>query len=323
MIGTRQMECVIGEAEKRGAKVVLVGDPEQLQAIEAGAAFRSIAERHGSVEITDIRRQCEDWQRDAMRHLATGRTGEALLAYDKHGHVHAAETREQARTDLIDRWDRDRAAAPAATRIILTHTNDEVQALNQAAREQLRAAGQLGEDVTLRAVRGQRTFAPGDRIMFLKNERGTGVKNGSLGIVQSVTTRRMAMAALWRSTSRIMRRSIKATPRRSGITVDHAHVLATPGFDRHAAYVALSRHRDHVDLHYGPDDFTDQGKLIRALSRDRAKDMASDYTRDFGERWQIRLPEPAVEKTHPAPARAPSTGLVSETLAPAVIRQPR
>ncbi|PKP86913.1 MAG: Ti-type conjugative transfer relaxase TraA, partial [Alphaproteobacteria bacterium HGW-Alphaproteobacteria-16] len=35
MIGTRQMERVISEAEKRGAKVVLVGDPEQLQAIEA------------------------------------------------------------------------------------------------------------------------------------------------------------------------------------------------------------------------------------------------------------------------------------------------
>ncbi len=74
MIGTRQMERVIAEAGKRGAKVVLVGDPEQLQAIEAGAAFRSVAERHGSVEITDIRRQREDWQRDATRYLATGRT---------------------------------------------------------------------------------------------------------------------------------------------------------------------------------------------------------------------------------------------------------
>ena len=78
MIGTRQMERVIAEAEKRGAKVVLVGDPEQLQAIEAGAAFRSIAERHGAVEITEVRRQHEDWQRDATRQLATGRTGEAL-----------------------------------------------------------------------------------------------------------------------------------------------------------------------------------------------------------------------------------------------------
>ena len=74
MIGSRQMERVLSEAESRGAKVVLVGDPEQLQAIEAGAAFRSLAERHPHVEITDIRRQREDWQREATRELATGRT---------------------------------------------------------------------------------------------------------------------------------------------------------------------------------------------------------------------------------------------------------
>lgn len=115
------MECIIGEAEKQGAKVVLVGDSEQLQAIEADAAFRSIAERHGSVEITDIRRQHNDWQRDATRHLATGRTGEAVRAYEERGAVHAAETREQARVNLIDGWDRDRQARPDATSIILTH----------------------------------------------------------------------------------------------------------------------------------------------------------------------------------------------------------
>jgi len=94
MIGTRQMERVLSEAEKRGAKVVLVGDLEQLQAIEAGAAFRSIAERHGGVEITAIRRQREDWQRDATRQLATGRTVEAVLAYDDAGQVHSAVSRE-------------------------------------------------------------------------------------------------------------------------------------------------------------------------------------------------------------------------------------
>src|SRR3546814_6064904 len=65
MIGTRQMERVLSEAERAGAKVVLVGDPEQLQAIEAGAAFRSLAERHGAAEISEVRRQHEDWQKDA------------------------------------------------------------------------------------------------------------------------------------------------------------------------------------------------------------------------------------------------------------------
>jgi Ti-type conjugative transfer relaxase TraA len=317
MIGSRQMERVVAEAEKRGAKVVLVGDPEQLQAIEAGAAFRSIAERHGSVEIADIRRQREDWQRDATRHLATGRTGEALHAYDEHDRVHAAETREQARASLVDRWDRDRAAAPDATRIILTHTNDEVQALNRAARDRMREAGQLGEDVTLRAERGSRIFASGDRIMFLKNERSMGVKNGSLGIVQSVTSARMAVmlddgravAFDLKDYAQIDHGYAATIHKAQGVTVDRAHVLATPGLDRHAAYVALSRHRDGVDLHYGHDDFAEPSKLARALSRDRAKDMASDYTRDFADRRQIRLPEPIMQRVKPIPARDPFAGL--------------
>src|SRR3546814_1755030 len=78
MIGTRQMERVLSAAERAGAKVVLVGDAEQLQAIEAGAAFRSLAERHGAAEISEVRRQHEDWQKGATRALATGRTGEAI-----------------------------------------------------------------------------------------------------------------------------------------------------------------------------------------------------------------------------------------------------
>jgi len=319
MIGTRQMERVISEAEKRGAKVVLVGDPEQLQAIEAGAAFRATAERHGSVEITQIRRQGEDWQRDATRHLATGRTAEAIASYDERGRIHAADTREQARGELIDRWDRDRGAAPGATRIILTLTNDEVRALNIAARERLRSGGALGDDVAVRAERGERLFATGDRVMFLKNERSLGVKNGTLGQVQFVTQSRIAVML---DDGRSVAFDVKdyanvdhgyaATVHKSqGVTVDRVHVLATPGLDRHAAYVALSRHRDSVDLHYGRDDFTDQGKLVRALSRERGKDMVSDYR---------QVPEPA-RTLQPPPPRNPFAGLRIKP-APAIEPQP-
>src|SRR5947209_3478551 len=92
----RQLERVLSHAAEAGAKVVLVGDPQQLQAIEAGAAFRSIHERHGSAEIGEVRRQREDWQRNATRDLANGRTGYALEAYRAHGMVHEAATREQA-----------------------------------------------------------------------------------------------------------------------------------------------------------------------------------------------------------------------------------
>ena len=288
MIGTRQMEGVLSHAEQAGAKVVMVGDPEQLQAIEAGASFRSLAERHGAAEISEVRRQHEDWQRDATRALATGRTGEAIHAYEQHGMVAAADTREQARAELIDRWDAQRVAAPDQSRIILTHTNAEVHDLNQAARERLRDAGELGGDVRVSAERGARDFATGDRIMFLKNERGLGVKNGTLGKVEQVSPERMAVklddgrqVAFDLKDYAHVDHGYAATIHKSqGVTVDRAHVLATPGMDRHSAYVALSRHRDGVQLHYGREDFADQRQLTRTLSRERAKDMASDYPVD-------------------------------------------
>ena len=301
MVGTRQLERVLSHAAEAGAKVVLVGDPQQLQSIEAGAAFRSIHERHGGAEIGEVRRQREDWQRDATRDLATGRTGDAIHAYDSHGMVHAAPTREQARDDLIDRWDRERQASPDKSRIILTHTNDEVRALNEAARERMRAAGDIGDDVRITVERGERSFASGDRVMFLQNERGLGVKNGTLGTIEQVSERSMSVRTDdgrsvvfdLKDYDRIDHGYAATIHKAQGMTVDRTHVLATPGLDAHGSYVALSRHRDGMDLHYGRDDFADQDRLVRTLSRDRAKDMATDYepAQDYAERRGITFRE--------------------------------
>ncbi|MGH7075665.1 MAG: Ti-type conjugative transfer relaxase TraA, partial [Stellaceae bacterium] len=300
MVGTRQLERVLSHAAEAGAKVVLVGDPQQLQSIEAGAALRSIFERHGGAEIGEVRRQREDWQRDATRDLATSRTGDAIHAYDTHGMVHEATTRGEARDDLIDRWDRGRQASPDRSRIILTHTNDEVRALNEAARERMRAVGDLGDDLRLVVERGERSFASGDRIMFLQNERGLGVKNGTLGTIVEVSERSMSVRTDdgrnvsfdLKDYDRIDHGYAATIHKAQGMTLDRTHVLATPGMDAHGSYVALSRHRDGTDLHYGRDDFAGQDRLARTLSRDRAKDMASDYERldpaqDYAERRGI------------------------------------
>ncbi|GFE77276.1 Ti-type conjugative transfer relaxase TraA [Novosphingobium sp. TCA1] len=287
MIGTRQMERVLSHAEQAGAKVVLVGDPEQLQAIEAGAAFRAVTERHGWAEITEIRRQHEDWQREATKALATGRTAEALRAYAEHGMVHAAETREQARAELIEGWDHARLAEPDKSRIILTHTNAEVRELNEEARERLRANGELGQDVHVSAERGAREFATGDHIMFFKNDRGLGVKNGTLGKVERVSPDSMvvrlengrSVAFDLKDYAHVDHGYAATFHKAQGVTVDQDHALVTPGMDRYSSYVGMSRHRESVHLHYGRDDFADERQLIRTLSRERPKDMASDYDR--------------------------------------------
>ena len=285
MVGTRQLQRVLAEAVGAGAKVVMVGDAQQLQSIEAGAAFRLLAERHGAAEISEVRRQAEPWMREATRMFATGRTGEAIAAYSGAGMVHAADTREAARAALIDRWDIERHAAPTASRIILTHMNKEVEMLNQAARERMASQGELGQDVSVQTERGIRQFAENDRILFLKNERDLGVKNGSLGTVERAGHDSLAVRlddgrkvdVDLKSYAHVDHGYAATVHKTQGMTVDRTHVLATPGMDAHSSYVALSRHRTGTALHYGCDDFTDETRLRQTLNRERPKDMALDY----------------------------------------------
>ncbi len=316
MVGTRQMERVLSHAAKAGAKVVLVGDQQQLQAIEAGAAFRAIHERHGGVEISEVRRQLSAWQQDATRHLATGRTGEAIGTYEERGMVHAADTREAARADLILRWNQERQDSPGDSRIILTHTNDEVRELNQMARGKMREAGALGGDATIKTARGERQFASGDRIIFLRNERGLGVKNGTLGTVAMASAQSMAVrtddgrevAFDTKDYAHIDHGYAATVHKAQGMTVDRTHVLATPGMDSHSAYVAMSRHRDGLALHYARNDFADQSRLVRTLSRERGKDMAGDYKPEqtFAELRGISFRKRIIEMVRQVPERAKS-----------------
>jgi len=331
MIGSRQMERVLSAADAAGAKVVLVGDAEQLQAIEAGAAFRALTERHGAAEITEIRRQRQDWQREATRELATGRTSDALDRYEAAGMVLGHETRESARSALVDGWDAMRRARPEASQIMLAHTRADVADLNQLARGRMRDAGDqfvggLGVDHVVQTERGERAFAVGDRVMFLRNERSMGVKNGTLATVERIEPHGGGGASLTVRLDGADRRQVQfdlkdyaqidhgyaSTIHKSqGVTVDHSHLLASDGLDRHAAYVGMSRHRETLAVHYGADDFKDRAQLDRTLGRERAKDTTMDYGDIFAERRglvrsEIRVsPEMAktTERTAPTLSR--------------------
>ena len=325
MIGSRQMERVLSAADAAGAKVVLVGDAEQLQAIEAGAAFRALTERHGAAEITEIRRQREDWQREATRELATGRTGAALDRYEAAGMVMGHETREAARGALVDGWDAVRQARPEASQVMLAHTRADVAELNQLARGRMRDAGALGEDYVIQTERGERTFAPGDRVMFLRNERSMGVKNGTLGTLEQIdgptlTVRvdgadRREVRFDLKDYAQIDHGYASTIHKSQGVTVDHGHLLASEGLDRHATYVGMSRHREMLAVHYGADDFKDRDQLTRTLGRERAKDTTLDYgeprvAEAFAERRGLIRSEILVERG-PAPeaGRAPKRSI--------------
>ena len=77
MIGSRQLGRLTEQVHAAGAQLVLVAGAEQLHAIEAGAAFRAIADRVGVIAITEPRRQFADWQRMATKELESERNAAA------------------------------------------------------------------------------------------------------------------------------------------------------------------------------------------------------------------------------------------------------
>lgn len=83
MVGSERLARVIGHAEKAGAKLVLVGDPEQLGSIEAGGLFSAIAERRtDQVHLEDVIRHNHELDRDAAKLIREGRGREALSLTD-------------------------------------------------------------------------------------------------------------------------------------------------------------------------------------------------------------------------------------------------
>ncbi|MGO7660589.1 hypothetical protein ACC679_37915, partial [Rhizobium ruizarguesonis] len=87
----------------------------------------------------------------------------------------------------------DRSAHPNATRIAMAHRRIDVAAINAGIRAALQARGELanststsddrGEELSYQTNNGKRSFARGDRIVFLENDRDLAVKNGMLGEV--------------------------------------------------------------------------------------------------------------------------------------------
>ncbi|WP_311273682.1 MULTISPECIES: Ti-type conjugative transfer relaxase TraA [unclassified Rhizobium] len=288
MVGSRQLAYFIGEAEQRGAKIVLVGDHQQLQAISAGAPFRILAERLGHVELSEIRRQ-----REASVAFATHRTAEGLAAYRDNGNISFTETGHEARAAIVQDYLADRKQRPDGTRVAMAHRRADVRAINQDIRSGLQERGELargnvpavGSDaiaLTFQTNDGTREFAPGDRIVFLENSRDLGVKNGMLGTVEYVEAgtpgagpRIVAqldgpggkgagdsVSIPMDSYQAVDHGYATTIHKNQGATVDRAFVLASTTMDQHLTYVAMTRHRDGVQLYAAQEEFTNAGRLV-------------------------------------------------------------
>ena len=332
MVSSRQLASFIDVIERAGAKIVLVGDPEQLQPIQAGAAFRAVADEVGYAALDGVRRQGEEWQRQASQDFARHRTHEGLAAYADRGAVRFSETQDEAVAAIVRDVVADMRERPGGTRIVLVHRRVDVRELNAGIREARQDAGALARgagtgEVAFVTNDGERKFVAGDRVIFLENNRDLGVKNGMLGVVQQVEEGRL-VARLDSAKGPGQGREVSVSMadyaaidhgyattihKSQGATVDRAYVLASEGMDRHLTYVAMTRHREEATLYAGREAFKDLRALSARLSRSGAKETTLDYAErrgiaaELGITSQIDIPRMVQE-----PGRAPRAAREAE-----------
>ncbi|MFZ2537326.1 MAG: AAA family ATPase, partial [Oscillospiraceae bacterium] len=194
MIGTRTMHKLLKLSEQTGCKLILMGDPKQLNAIEAGPSMAILMKHAPNSRIAKIRRQDEEWARVMVTNLANGETSAGLKALDEKGGIKIAKNRDDVLKMAVDdwkastnelKWTPKNAEDKDKSLIMIAVKNQDVFRLNNAAREYLKAAGLISKvDITVRcqAIEHQgdgvnMNFSVGDRIVLRKNELKDGIIN--------------------------------------------------------------------------------------------------------------------------------------------------
>jgi len=262
MTDTRLMSRVIEQVDKAGAKLILVGDTQQLQSIGAGGVFGKISHEIGSAEILTVRRQQVEWQKAAAMDIRSGHSVQALKAFNEHDRLIISKSNSEAHQSVVEAW--KQADSDISEKLMIAGKRVDVASLNREARVQLQASGRLKGEVPVSlkdSVTAQvRTLnlANGDRLRLTKNDKSMEVKNGDLATVKRLEFTKCGLRIhieLDRGGSRIinpesysnMMHGYAITAHASqGATVDRAFFYTSSFNSKELAYVAASRHRHDV-----------------------------------------------------------------------------
>ncbi|MDG4756221.1 MobF family relaxase [Micromonospora sp. WMMD718] len=255
MAGTLTLDAIIADAHRAGAVVRLLGDPQQLGAPASGGMLRLVQREAGAVELDRIHRFDDPAEGAASLALRDG-TDEAWRWYWSRDRIQHGD-----RDTMIDRvyeaWRTDVAAGE--TSLMVAPTNDDTRVLNDRARADRIAAGQV-EPIGVTLHDGTQA-GRGDLVVSRRNESRLRlfsgrdmVLNGDVWHVEqrhddgSLSVRHDQHGGRIRLPARYVREDVElayATTihRTQGMTVDRVRVLLTGAASRVQAYVALTRGR--------------------------------------------------------------------------------
>lgn len=277
MLDTRTLHKLAGYAEKYGAKMVLVGDSLQLEAVGSAGLFGTLQDTAGKVEIKQIARQkkaemsaiSQAWYDgapgEAVKLMQAGDDGRPLIV-NKYGET-------AARDALLDRYKNLLAEGNNPKQILmLADSNADVDSLNLSGRELYAKSGAIDPEKSIvfkskinrTAPEKILEFAPGERVMLRENSKSTAdekqIYNGDQGTFEGISEKGSYLVKLDRTGETVeidkdyqaISYAYAMTVHKSqGLTVDHALYLPSQGTNRRAAYVAFTRSRAGAEFFIG------------------------------------------------------------------------
>lgn len=291
MVGTHDWHDILEFAGKTGAKIIAIGDDNQIKPISSGDCFRAVLSNLNDVgHLDEIRRQNADWQKEASVEFSKLNTAKALSIYEHHGKIHEM-------TDVKQIAEKFLGIEKIGSAAVLCTTKKECAEINSEIRNLKKANGELGENLF---NIGEKSFAKNDQIIFTQNNKSFAVKNGETAVIEKfengILTVKSGEAGEiekqidMKSYDKIDHAYAITITKSQGKTYDNTIVVANPIMDAKNTYVAMTRHRENVDLYYRNSDFKDVKSLMSGLSKYNQKDLVQDYS-SGGNRYRERVQE--------------------------------
>jgi len=292
MLGNSAYVELFYAAKSHKCKVILLGDNRQLTSVDRGGIYNLLAEKFGSAELTQVRRQSITWQKEVSEALGQGQVEQAVSLLSENKALSWSATKAEAMNELIKAWTQDHMEDPSKTNLILATRNIDVDALNTAVREIRLQRGEIAaQSYECHTQRGKEVFSVGDRVCFTETNKDLGIANGAFGYIESLTEAqckvkldkgavegRPPKVQFNPETYHGLKLGYAATIYKSqGKTLDQVYVLHGNATNSNTTYVALSRQTESLQVFANAQETQNENHLIAQMSRDEGKHPSLRY----------------------------------------------
>ncbi|WP_371254221.1 AAA family ATPase [Orientia tsutsugamushi] len=277
MVGTKAYAELFRVVRNNYCQLILAGDEKQLASIERGGMFEMLSNNFGSHVLIDIRRQSENWSREAATKFAESNILSGITLLRQNKCVKFDNTLQDSINKLIYDWSLSKFKLHE--KLVITVRNKDVDILNSSIRSLLKANGTLQGTEYRRSIAGRKeSYMAGDRIVFQKSDKDLQIQNSEFATLTSVNKNEFvaktdAGKEVSFDPSKIQFKHGYASTvyKAQGASIKDVYVLHNGISNISSSYVAMTRHIEKLQLYCNKKATVSINSLINQLSRPNDK----------------------------------------------------